>query len=159
VTAGPALRPGRPKADRDTLRSNHVSPLTTPPPRAHLLCGLDLPHERRNVTVDIKGLHLAFIPLTPSFAVVRCGRALWSCDAVVRVSRYSSSLWWTSPYQGWILRYPKAGRGVPLRAPETDPSFCRVPGGFAVSGLLRVADWPPDRSPERHGFDTGSVLL
>ena len=29
-------------------------------------------------------------------------------------SRCSSSLWLTSPYQGWTLRYPKAGRGVPL---------------------------------------------
>ena len=27
-----------------------------------------------------------------------------------------------SPYQGWTLHYPKAGRGVPLGAPETDPS-------------------------------------
>ena len=61
-------------------------------------------------------------------------------------SQYSSNLWWTSPYQGWNLRYPKAGRRVPLRAPETDPSLCRVPGEFAVSGLSRVADWPPGRS-------------
>ena len=61
-------------------------------------------------------------------------------------SRYSSSLWWTSPYQGWNLRYPKEGRRDPLHAPETDPSLCRVPGEFAVSGLSRVADWPPERS-------------
>ena len=33
------------------------------------------------------------------------------------VSRCSSSPWWTSPYQGWNLRYPKAGRRGPLRAP------------------------------------------
>ena len=60
--------------------------------------------------------------------------------------RCSGSLWWMSPYQGWTLHYLKAGRRGPLCAPETDPSLCRVPGEFAVSGLLWVADWPPDRS-------------
>ena len=44
--------------------------------------------------------------------------------------RYSSSLWWTSPYQGWNMHYLKAGRRDPLCAPETDPSLCRVPGEF-----------------------------
>ena len=72
MTADPALRPGRPKADWDTLCSNHISPLTTSPPPAHLLRGPDLPHERRDVTADIKGLHLAFTPLTPiTLAFVR----------------------------------------------------------------------------------------
>ena len=56
MTADPALRTGRPKADRETLRSNQVFPLTTPTPPTHLLRGLDLPHERRDVTADIKGL-------------------------------------------------------------------------------------------------------
>ena len=47
------------------------------PARAHLLCGLDLPHERRDITADFKlPAHrlsstttpplVAFIPLTPS---------------------------------------------------------------------------------------------
>ena len=43
-------------------------------------------------------------------------------------------------------RYPKAGRGDLVRAPETDPSLRRVPGELAVSGLPRVVDWPPNRS-------------
>ena len=60
-------------------------------------------------------------------------------------SQYSSSLWWTSPYQGRALRYPKAGRGGPLRAPETDPPFagcqgnllCRDGGVFAsIAGMV-----------------------
>ena len=66
------------------------------------------------------------------------------------VSWCFSSLWWTLPDQGWNLHYPKAGRHDPLRVPDTDPSLSRVPGEFAVSGLLGwvgwVADWLPDHS-------------
>ena len=50
------------------------------------------------------------------------------------VSRCSSSPWLTSPYQGWTLRYPKAGRGVPLCVPETDPFLCGSLGNLLFRG-------------------------
>ena len=69
-------RPGHP------VLESCLSPDYIPSPQPiNLLCGLDLPHKRCDIMVDIKGLHLAFIPLTPSLAVVRCA---WPCVVVVR---------------------------------------------------------------------------
>ena len=47
------------------------------------------------------------------------------------VSRTPIVLWWTSPYQGWNLRYPKAGRRGPLRAQDTDAQ-CMPPAVLAA---------------------------
>ena len=50
------------------------------------------------------------------------------------VSRCSSSPWSTLLYQGWTLRYLKAGRGVPLCVPETDPFLCGSLGNLLFRG-------------------------
>ena len=47
-----------------------------------------------------------------------------------------------------ILRYPKTGRGGPLRAPETDPSLRRAPGEFSVSAIWNL------KTVNSHTFST-----
>ena len=86
----PALRPRRPKADRDTLRSNHVSPLTTSPSPAHLLRGLDLPHERRDVTWPTSGG--STWPSSPSRPALRSCGAVVCCGRVMRLCARSCLL-------------------------------------------------------------------
>ena len=47
----------------------------------------------------------------------------------------SSSPWWTLPYQGWTLRYPKAGRGGPSQDQKTDPTLT------GARGIHRIGDF------------------